>query len=157
MTAILNTHVPELFGARVDRIAPGIAALSSRGWLSAQDEEVTLRSPMAEICLELGGSTPYFVVGIGSGSAPGSYLLAIRGLTGFWTFRFGVPASDQIRVSRLGGKILEGLVYSDLAPVLAHSRDSVPTSIEDSPKLCASCRNPLRPTARFCTRCGAPA
>ena len=157
MTAMLNVHVPELFAASIDRVPAGIGALSSRGWLSVEEGEVTLRSPLAEICLELGGSTPYLVVGIGSSSEPGSYLLAIRGLTGFWTFRFGVPASDQIRFERLGGKMLEGLVNSGLAPVLAHRRDADTTSIKSGPMLCASCRNPLRPSAKFCTRCGAPA
>jgi hypothetical protein len=157
MTAMLNAHAPELFAATIDRVSPGIAALSRRRWLSVEDEEVTLRSPLPEICLELGGSTPYLVVGIGSGSEPGSYVLAIRGLTGFWTFRFGVPASDQIRFSRLGGKALEGLVYSNLASVLAHHRQDAQASVEHGPTLCLSCRNPLRVSAKFCTRCGAPA
>ena len=156
MTAILHARGPELFAARIDRVAAGVAALSSRSWLTLQDDEVSLVSPLTEVCLELGGSTPYLVVGIGSGSKPGSYILAIRGLTGFWTFRFGVPVPDQTRVSRLGGKMLEELVRSHLAAVLAQHQASAQPSIQPGPKLCASCHNPLRPNARFCTRCGTP-
>ena len=156
MTAVLNARGPELFAARIDRVAAGVAALSSRSWLTLQDDEVSLVSPLTEVCLELGGSTPYLVVGIGSGSEHGSYILAIRGLTGFWTFRFGVPVADQTRVSRLGGKMLEELVHSHLAAVLARHQSSTQTSIEPAPALCASCHNPLRPSARFCTRCGTP-
>ncbi len=156
ITAILGAHAPERFAPIIGHLPAGIAALSGRSWLNAENDQLTLTSTFTGVCLELGGSTPYIVVGIGSGSEPNRYVLAIRGMTGFWTLRFGVPTSDRTRFSRLGGKTLEGLLYHQLAPVLAHPRAGQ-TSLEPAPAQCRSCNNPLRPSARFCTRCGAPA
>ncbi len=153
LTEILNTHAPAPFAVSRDRLQAGLAAVSNRGWVTLKDDDVSLNSPLVGICLELGSSTPFLVIGIGSGSQPATYVMAVRGVTGFWTFRFGVPAADKIRFSRLGGKMLEGLVYHHLSSVLRAHRPSAEVPPQQS---CASCDNPLRPDARFCTRCGTP-
>jgi predicted amidophosphoribosyltransferase len=62
-----------------------------------------------------------------------------------------------VRFSRLGGKMLEGLVYHHLSSVLRARRTTadVPPQTEE-PRVCESCNSPLRPQALFCTRCGKP-
>jgi ribosomal protein L40E len=157
LTEILNTHAPHPFGVSRDRLQAGLASVSDRGWVTLKDDDVSLNSPLVEICLELGSSTPFLVVGIGSGSLPAAFVMAVRGISGFWTFRFGVPTADKVRFSRLGGKMLEGLVYHHLAGVL-RARQATAELSPQSPEasVCVSCNSPLRPQARFCTRCGTP-
>jgi hypothetical protein len=157
MTAMINAHAPESFAATGERAMAGVTALSNRSWMAVKDEEVSLHPPLVGIGLELGGSTPYLVVGIGSGSEPGTFLLAVRGLTGFWVFRFGVPVPDEIRFSRLGGKTLETLVNHHLEAVLHHPKQPEAAPVQLGPAICASCHQPLRPQAKFCSKCGAPA
>ncbi|HYL58510.1 MAG TPA: hypothetical protein VEU51_06535, partial [Candidatus Acidoferrales bacterium] len=151
LTEILNTHAPAPFAVSRDRLRAGLASVAERGWVTLKDDDVSLNPPLVGICLELGSSTPFVVVGIGSSAQPATYVMAVRGVTGFWTFRFGVPAPDKVRFSRLGGSMLEGLVYYQLASVLRTHR---PSAEIPPPQTCASCNSPLRPNARFCPRCG---
>ena len=154
LTEILTTHAPLQFGVNRDRLQTGLASVSERGWVTLSDNDVSLNPPLVGVCLELGSSTPFLVVGIGSSAQPATYVMAVRGVTGFWTFRFGVPTGDKVRFSRLGGSMLEGLVYHQLSSVLRTHR---PSAEVEPPQSCASCNNPLRPNARFCPRCGTAA
>ena len=156
-TEMLTAHLPARYAPRSESLPAGLESLTQRTWLSVESGNVSLAAPMPGICLELGSPTPYLLVGVGSGSEPGTYVMAVRGLSGFWTLRFGVPEEEKIRFARTGGRILEALVYYHLASVLGARRRGVePEIVGPESSVCSDCHSPLRPGARFCSRCGTP-
>src|SRR5260370_12130904 len=102
LTEILSAHAPAQFAISGERLQAGLTSVSNRGWVTLKDDDVSLIPPLVGICLELGSSTPYLVVGIGSVSEPATFVMAGRGVTGLWTFPFGVPAPDKVMFTRLG-------------------------------------------------------
>jgi hypothetical protein len=156
-TEMLMAHLPARYAPRSESLPAGLESLTQRTWLSVENGNVSLAAPMPGICLELGSPTPFLLVGVGSGAEPGTYVMAVRGLSGFWTLRFGVPEEDKIRFARIGGRMLEGLVYYHLASVLGAARRGVePGIVGPESSVCSDCHSPLRPGARFCSRCGTP-
>ena len=149
--------LPARYAPHSKSLPAGLESLTQRTWLNVVGREVSLAAPMPGICLELGSPTPYLLIGVGSGSEPGTYIMAVRGLSGFWTLRFGVPEEDKIRFARVGGWMLESLVYHHLAGVLSASRPETEVeSVKPESPVCSACSSPLRPGARFCSRCGTP-
>ena len=157
LTEMLTAHIPARYVPRSESLPAGLESLTRRTWLNVERGDISLAAPMPGICLELGGPTPYLLVGVGSGSEPGTYVMAVRGLSGFWTLRFGVPEEDKIRFTRAGGWMLESLVYHHLAGVLSAPRPETEVeSVKPESPVCSACSSPLRPGARFCSRCGTP-